>query len=347
MTISSTLSGIAQGSAPSLPTHRVPDSIGQRPRRLRSTAAIRSMVAETRLDPAEFILPLFAVEGLDAPREISSMPGVHQHTKASLQKAVHEAADAEVGAVMLFATPAHRDPYGSEAWNPHGILAEAVRWSVEAEPDLPVVADVCLDEFTDHGHCGVLAPDGTIDNDATLPLYAEMSCVLADAGAAMLGPSGMMDGQIGVIRDALDQAGHTDTVLMAYSAKYASGFFGPFREAVDCQLVGDRRTYQQDPANVIEGLREVELDLEQGADIVMVKPAMAYLDVLAAARQISNVPVAAYMVSGEYAMIEFAAKAGAIDRKRCILEALTGVKRAGASMIVNYWSTEVAHWLRG
>lgn len=323
-----------------------PEQIVQRPRRLRRTAAIRAMVAETRLDPADFVLPLFAVEGLDEPRELAAMPGILQHTKQSLQRAVHEAADAGVGAVMLFATPAHRDPQGSEAWNPTGIMANAVRWAVDAEPELPVVADVCLDEFTDHGHCGVLAPDGSVDNDATLPLYARMSCVLADAGAAMLGPSGMMDGQIGVIREALDRAGHTDTVLMAYSAKYASGFFGPFREAVDCQLTGDRRAYQQDPANVIEGLREVELDLEQGADIVMVKPALAYLDVLAKACQISNVPVAAYVVSGEYSMIEFAAKAGAIDRRRCILEALTGVKRAGASLIVNYWATEVAGWLR-
>ena len=220
-----------------------------------------------------------------------------------------------------------------------------MRWAVEAEPELPVIADVCLDEFTDHGHCGVLAPDGTVDNDATLPLYAKMSVVLADAGAAMLGPSGMMDGQIAVIRKALDDAGHTDTVLMAYSAKYASGFFGPFREAVDSQLKGDRRAYQQDPANAIESLREIELDLEQGADFVMVKPAMAYLDVLAAARAISNVPVAAYVVSGEYSMIEFAARAGALDRKRCIMEALTSVKRAGASTIVTYWATEVATWL--
>lgn len=321
------------------------DPIVQRPRRLRRTPAIRRMVAETRLDPADLVLPMFAVEGLTEPREIATMPGVWQHTKESLQKAVHDAADAGVGAVMLFGTPLERDPIGSQAWNPHGILANAVRWAVEAEPELPVIADVCLDEFTDHGHCGVLAPDGTVDNDATLPLYAKMSVVLADAGAAMLGPSGMMDGQIAVIRKALDDAGHTDTVLMAYSAKYASGFFGPFREAVDSQLKGDRRAYQQDPANAIESLREIELDLEQGADFVMVKPAMAYLDVLAAARAISNVPVTAYVVSGEYSMIEFAARAGALDRKRCIMEALTSAKRAGASTIVTYWATEVATWL--
>lgn len=321
------------------------DPIVQRPRRLRRTPAIRRMVAETRLDPADLVLPMFAVEGLTEPREIATMPGVWQHTKESLQKAVHDAADAGVGAVMLFGTPLERDPIGYQAWNPHGILANAVRWAVEAEPELPVIADVCLDEFTDHGHCGVLAPDGTVDNDATLPLYAKMSVVLADAGAAMLGPSGMMDGQIAVIRKALDDAGHTDTVLMAYSAKYASGFFGPFREAVDSQLKGDRRAYQQDPANAIESLREIELDLEQGADFVMVKPAMAYLDVLAAARAISNVPVAAYVVSGEYSMIEFAARAGALDRKRCIMEALTSAKRAGASTIVTYWATEVATWL--
>lgn len=319
--------------------------IVQRPRRLRRTAAIRGLVAETRLSAADLIEPMFVVEGLDAPREIGSMPGVRQHTKGSLQRAVHEAADAGVGAVMLFGTPAERDPQGSQAWNPDGILASAVRWAVEAEPELPVVADVCLDEFTDHGHCGVLTPDGEVDNDATLPLYARMSVVLADAGAAMLGPSGMMDGQIGVIREALDGSGHADTILMAYSAKYASGFFGPFREAVDCRLTGDRRAYQQDPANGLEGLREIELDLAQGADIVMVKPALPYLDVLAGAARLSNVPVAAYVVSGEYSMIEFAARAGAIDRRRCIMEALTGVKRAGASMVINYWATEAAGWL--
>ncbi|MCL2463854.1 MAG: porphobilinogen synthase [Micrococcales bacterium] len=319
----------------------------QRPRRLRRTPAIRRLAAETRLDPADLVLPMFTVEGLGEPHEIATMPGVWQHTKASLQRAVHEAADAGVGAVMLFGTPARRDPIGSQAWAPDGILAQAVRWAVAAEPELPVVADVCLDEFTDHGHCGVLAADGTVDNDATLPRYAQMSCVLAEAGAAVVGPSGMMDGQVGVIREALDAAGHTDTIVMAYSAKYASGFFGPFREAVDCQLIGDRRAYQQDPANGVEALREIELDLAQGADIVMVKPALAYLDVVAAARRISRVPVAAYVVSGEYAMIEFAARAGALDRQRCVLEALTGVKRAGASMIVTYWATEAAGWLNG
>ena len=319
--------------------------IVQRPRRLRRTAAIRELVAETRLHPADLIEPMFVVEGLDAPREIGSMPGVRQHTRASLQRAVHEAADAGVGAVMLFGTPAERDPMGSQAWNPDGVLANAVRWALEAEPQLPVIADVCLDEFTDHGHCGVLDADGEVDNDATLPLYARMSVTLAEAGATMLGPSGMMDGQIGVIREALDGAGFTGTALMAYSAKYASGFFGPFREAVDCRLTGDRRTYQQDPANAVEGLREIELDLAQGADIVMVKPALPYLDVLAKAVRIANVPVAAYVVSGEYAMIELAARAGAIDRERCIMEALTGVKRAGASMIVTYWATEAARRL--
>lgn len=321
------------------------DPLIARPRRLRRTPGIRRMVAETRLSPADLVLPMFAVEGLKEPREISTMPGVWQHTKESLQQAVHEAAQAGIGAVMLFGTPLERDAIGSQAWNPQGILANAVRWAVEAEPLLPVIADVCLDEFTDHGHCGVLTPQGDVDNDATLPLYAKMGVVLADAGATMLGPSGMMDGQIGVIRKALDQAGHQETILMAYSAKYASGFFGPFREAVDCQLEGDRRSYQQDPANVIEAMREIELDLEQGADFVMVKPAMAYLDVLAEARKISNVPVAAYVVSGEYSMIEFAAKAGAIDRQRCIMEALTSVKRAGASTIITYWATEVARWL--
>lgn len=326
---------------------QVPGRIVQRPRRLRRTPAIRELVAETRLHPADLIEPMFVVEGLEAPREIASMPGVLQHTKDSLQQVVREAAEAGVGAVMLFGTPAVRDPQGSQAWNPDGVLANAVRWAREAAPQMPVIADVCLDEFTDHGHCGVLGPDGEVDNDATLPLYARMSVVLAEAGATMLGPSGMMDGQIGAIREALDEAGHTETVLMAYSAKYASGFFGPFREAVDSQLTGDRRAYQQDPANGLEGLREIELDLAEGADIVMVKPALPYLDVLARATRISNVPVAAYVVSGEYAMIELAARAGVLERRRCIMEALTGVKRAGASMIITYWATEVARWLTG
>jgi len=322
------------------------DQIAHRPRRLRRTPGLRRLVAETRLHPADLIQPLFVVEDLPEPREISSMPGVWQHTRESLQQAVRDAEAAGVGAVMLFATPKHRDATGSEALNPDGILTRAVRWAREAAPELPVIADLCLDEFTDHGHCGVLTPDGAVDNDATVELYAQMAVVLADAGATMLGPSGMMDGQIAAVRAALDAAGHQDVALLAYSAKYASAFYGPFREAVDSQLQGDRRAYQQDPAgSIAEAVREISLDLEQGADIVMIKPALAYLDVVAAARAMSSVPVAAYVVSGEYAMIEFAARAGALDRRRAILEALTSVARAGASLIVTYWATEVAKWL--
>jgi len=320
------------------PTHR--------PRRLRTTAAMRRLVAENDLRPRQLVLPMFVREGIDEPVPVSSMPGVVQHTRETLRKAATEAVAAGVGGLMLFGVPARRDATGSAGVDPDGILNTALR-DVRAEiGDAAVVmADTCLDEFTDHGHCGVLDARGGVDNDATLAVYAEMAVAQADAGAHLLGPSGMMDGQIGVIRQALDAAGHQDIGLLAYTAKYASAFYGPFREAVDSQLRGDRKTYQQDPANVREALRELALDLEEGADIVMVKPAMSYLDVLRAVAETADVPVAAYQVSGEYAMVEAAAANGWLDRDRTILETLTAIRRAGADLVLTYWAVEVARRL--
>ena len=317
-----------------------------RPRRLRTTPGMRNLVAETRLHPAELVLPVFVAEGAADPRPIASMPGLVQHSRSSLIDAVQQAFELGVGAVMVFGVPLAKDARGTCALDPEGILSQAVRWCVEASPHLPVIADLCLDEFTDHGHCGVLDDRGCVDNDATLVQYAAMADVLADAGAGILGASGMMDGQIGAIRSALDAGGHTDTALLAYAAKYASAFYGPFRQAVQSSLVGDRFTYQQDPANSRESVREVALDVAEGADIVMVKPALAYLDVIARTRAAVDLPVAAYVVSGEYAMIEAAAAVGAFDRRRAIEEALTSVRRAGAGIVATYWATEVAGWLR-
>jgi porphobilinogen synthase len=314
-----------------------------RPRRLRTTPALRRLVAETDVRPRHLVLPVFVAEGLDAPKPISSMPGVVQHTHETLRKAAAEAAAAGLGGILLFGVPAHHDATGSGAVDPEGILNVGLREVREEVGDaLPIMADTCLDEFTDHGHCGVLAADGSVDNDATLEIYAEMAVAQAEAGAHVVAPSGMMDGQVGRIREALDAAGHTDTAILAYSAKYASAFYGPFREAVDSQLTGDRRTYQQDPANGREALRETTLDLAEGADIVMVKPAMAYLDVLRSVAEISEVPVAAYQVSGEYAMISAASERGWIDRDRTILETVTGIRRAGADIVLTYWATELA-----
>ncbi len=318
-----------------------------RPRRLRTTAALRRMVAETRLHPAELVLPVFVREGIAEPVPIASMPGVVQHTRDTLVKAAAEAAEAGLGGVMLFGVPESKDATGSGALDPDGILNVAIADVVAEVGDaLTVMSDLCLDEFTDHGHCGVLTPDGRVDNDATLAVYAEMARAQAAAGVHMVGPSGMMDGQVGVIRSALDGVGHTDVSILAYSAKYASAFYGPFREAVDSSLTGDRRTYQQDSANALEGVREALLDIEQGADIVMVKPALAYLDVLRRVRDAVDVPVAAYNISGEYAMVEAAAANGWVDREATILETLTGIHRAGADVILTYWATEVAGLLR-
>lgn len=308
---------------------------------------MRRLVAETRLHPAELILPAFVREGITEPRPIGSMPGVVQHTRDTLRRAAVEAAEAGVGGIMLFGVPEVQDAIGSEGTNPDGILQVAIRDVVAEVGDaLVVMSDLCLDEYTDHGHCGVLAADGSVDNDATLERYAEMAVVQADAGVHLVGPSGMMDGQIGVVRRALDAAGHQDTGILAYTAKYASAFFGPFREAVGSSLRGDRKSYQQDPANARESLRELELDLAEGADLVMVKPAMSYLDIVRQVADASPVPVAAYQVSGEYSMVEAAAANGWVDRERIILETLTSIRRAGADQILTYWATEAARMVR-
>ena len=319
-----------------------------RPRRLRQNAAVRALVAETRLHPRDFVLPVFVKEGATEPVPISSMPGVVQHTIDSLVEEARACVAVGVGGFMIFGVPTHKDAVGTGADDPDGILNVAVARVREAVgDDLVVMSDLCLDEFTDHGHCGVLTADGRVDNDATLERYASMAVAQARAGTHVVGPSGMMDGQVRVVRSALDEAGFTDTVVLAYAAKYASGFYGPFREAVESSLVGDRATYQQDPANVVEALREIQLDLDEGADLVMVKPAITKLDVVRAAAEIATVPVAAYQVSGEYSMIEAAAERGWIDRRRCALEALTAIKRAGAQVTLTYYAREAASWLGG
>ena len=314
-----------------------------RPRRLRQSPAIRRLVAETRLHPAELVLPVFVREGVSAPVEISAMPGVVQHTVESLVAEAERAADAGLGGIMLFGVPEHKDATGSGADDPEGILNVGLRAVADAVGDrLVVMADLCLDEFTDHGHCGVLTEDGRVDNDATLERYASMGLAQARAGAEVLGLSGMMDGQVAHVRAALDAEGFTDTVILAYSAKYTSGLYGPFREAVQSSLQGDRATYQQDPANATESLRELELDIAEGADIVMVKPAGPHLDIVAAAAAMSPVPVAAYQISGEYAQIVAAAQNGWIDRERVMMESLIGIRRAGAQVILTYFAFEAA-----
>jgi porphobilinogen synthase len=307
---------------------------------------MRRLVSETTLEPRQLILPMFIREGAREPIAIKSMPGVVQHTRDTARKAVAEAAQAGLGGVMLFGVPLEKDERGSGAVDPDGILNVAIRDAVhEVGDDLLVMSDLCLDEFTSHGHCGVLDSEGRVDNDATLEIYAEMGIAQATAGAHVVGSSGMMDGQVGAIRTALDGAGFLDTVILAYAAKYASAFFGPFREAVDSSLQGDRTTYQQDPGNAREALREVDLDIAEGADIVMVKPALAYLDVIRQVRDHVNVPVAAYNISGEYAMVEAAAANGWIDRDRAIMETLTSIRRAGADTILTYWAAEAVHLL--
>ena len=320
------------------PTHR--------PRRLRRTPAMRRLVSETSVQPRQLILPMFVKEGATEPIPIASMPGVVQHTRDTLRKAAVEAVQAGVGGLMVYGVPLTHDAVGSGATDPNGILNVALRdLRGELGDDTVLMSDLCLDEFTDHGHCGVLDSDGAVDNDATLRVYADMAIEQARSGAHMVGTSGMMDGQVGVVREALDEAGYLDTAILAYTAKYASSFYGPFREAVGSQLKGDRKTYQQDPANAREALRELSLDLAEGADIVMVKPGLPYLDVLRAVAENSEVPVASYQVSGEYAMVEAAAANGWLDRQRTILETLTSFRRAGADMILTYWAGEAAHWL--
>ncbi|MCO5968063.1 porphobilinogen synthase [Actinoallomurus soli] len=319
-----------------------------RPRRLRRTPALRRMVAETRLHPSDLVLPLFVKEGITEPQPIASMPGVVQHTRDSLRKAAHDAVEAGVGGLILFGIPAVKDGRGSGADDPAGIVQKGLRdLSAELGDSTVLIADLCLDEYTDHGHCGILTPSGEVDNDATLERYASIAVAQAAAGVDVVAPSGMMDGQVAAIRTALDQAGYGNVAIMAYAVKYASAFYGPFRDAAECApQFGDRSAYQQDPANAEESIREALLDLDEGADFVMVKPALTYLDIVRRVRDTVHVPVAAYQVSGEYAMVEAAAAQGWIDRDRIIMETLTSVRRAGADIVLTYWATEVARSLR-
>lgn len=317
----------------------------ERPRRLRTTAAMRKLVRETRPSPAQLVLPVFVGE---SPAEIGAMPGVRRHTVEQIGDVARSAVEAGLGGIMLFGVPddADKDPRGTQAWAPDGIEQRAITACREAVgDDLVIMSDVCLDEFTSHGHCGFLAEDGRVINDETCDAYAQQAVAQARAGTHVVAPSGMMDGQIRVIRAGLDAAGFEDVGILAYSAKYASAFYGPFREAVGSSLQGDRRTYQQDPANRREGLREALLDLSEGADMVMVKPASHYLDVLADVAAVSKVPVAAYQVSGEYAMIEAAAERGWIDRRAAVQESITSIVRSGADVVLTYWALEVAEWL--
>jgi porphobilinogen synthase len=309
---------------------------------------MRRLVAQTSVEPRRLVLPMFVADGISEPRPISSMPGVVQHTRDSLRQAAADAVAAGVGGLMLFGVPRDedKDATGSVGVAEDGILNVALRdLAKDLGDETVLMADTCLDEFTDHGHCGVLDAAGRVDNDATNARYVELAVAQADSGAQVVGPSGMMDGQVAAIRDGLDDAGHTDTVILAYAAKFASGFYGPFREAVASSLRGDRRTYQQDSGNAREALHEVELDIDEGADIVMVKPAMAYLDIVRAAADISRVPIAAYQVSGEYAMISAAAANGWIDLQTVVLETLTSIRRAGAGFVLTYWAADVAGWL--
>ena len=322
----------------------------RRMRRLRRTPALRRLVAETTLTTNDVIAPLFVREGIDAPVPISSLPGVMQHTLASLRKEVRELADLGVPAVILFGVPAHKDAEGSEAWNPDGIVQVALReLRADLGDDIVLMSDLCLDEYTSHGHCGVLTANGEVDNDKTIELYARAGIAQANAGAHVVAPSGMMDGQVRAIRAGLDNNAHTDVPILAYAAKYASALYGPFRDAVDVRIVGggDRKGYQQDYRNAREATAEVLLDLAEGADMVMVKPAVTYLDVIAKVRGLTDAPLAAYHVSGEYAMIKAAAANGWIDGWAVAVEQLTAVKRAGADMILTYFARELAEALHG
>jgi porphobilinogen synthase len=318
-----------------------------RPRRLRRTAALRRLASQTSVRGADLVLPLFVKEGIPEPVPVASMPGVVQHTRDSLRKAAADAAQAGVGGLILFGIPAVKDGRGSAADDEDGIIQAALRdVTAEVGDNVVVMADLCLCEYTDHGHCGELTPAGTVDNDVTLERYAAIAVAQARAGAHVVAPSGMMDGQVAAIRRALDEAGEPDVAICAYAVKYASCFYGPFRDAAEgAPQFGDRASYQQDPS-AGDALREVMLDVAEGADIVIVKPALPYLDVVAQAAAAAPVPVAAYQVSGEYAMIEAAAAQGWLDRDRAIMEALTGIKRAGASIILSYWAAEVARRLR-
>jgi porphobilinogen synthase len=327
-----------------VPLPDLPPYPTSRPRRLRRTTALRRLVSEVEVRAADLVLPMFVREGIDEPVAIAAMPGVVQHSHESLVKAAVEAVEAGVGGVMIFGVPTHKDATGSGADDPDGVLNVALRrLHAELGDATVLMSDLCLDEFTDHGHCGVLDERGEVDNDATLVRYAAMARAQAEAGAQVLGTSGMMDGQVGAVRRALDEAGHPNAAILGYAPKYASGFYGPFREAVNSSLRGDRKSYQQDGARTVaDALAEVALDVAEGADIVMVKPALPYLDILRAVADASPVPVAAYQISGEYAMVEAAAANGWLDRERVIAETLTSIKRAGASVILTYWAAEVA-----
>jgi len=319
-----------------------------RPRRLRRTAALRRLVAETRLSVDDLVAPLFVREGIDEPQPVASLPGVVQHTRASLRAEVAALRDLGVPAVVLFGVPEHKDAEGSEAWNPDGIVQVALRdLRDEVGDDVVLMADLCVDEYTDHGHCGILDGHGSVDNDATLELYARAAVAQADAGAAVTAPSGMMDGQVAAIRAALDGTGHDQVAILAYAAKYASALYGPFRDAVDVEIAdgGDRKGYQQDPPNAREALVEVLADLDEGADMVMVKPALAYLDVIADVRAAVDVPVAAYHVSGEYAMVQAAAANGWLDGDAVGMEHLLSIRRAGADMVLTYLARRAAELL--
>lgn len=319
-----------------------------RPRRLRATAPLRRLVSDVSLRAAQLVLPVFVKEGIGEPVPVTTMPGVVQHTRESLRKAAHEAAEAGVGGLLLFGVPARKDARGSAADDPAGILARALAdVAAEVGDSMVVLSDLCLDEYTDHGHCGLLRADGSVDNDSTLERYASIAVAQARAGSQVIAPSGMMDGQVGVIRAALDADGHPDVAILAYSAKYSSAFYGPFRDAAECApQFGDRAGYQQDPArSAKEALHEVALDLAEGADAVMVKPALPYLDVLRQVADAVDVPVAAFQVSGEYAMVEAAAAAGGLDRDRAVMETLLAIRRAGADVILTYWATEAARRL--
>jgi len=321
-----------------------------RPRRLRRTAALRRLVAETRLSVDDLVAPLFVREGIDEPQPVASLPGVVQHTRSSLRAEVSALRDLGVPAVILFGIPEEKDAVGSEAWNPDGVVQVALRdLRDEVGDDVVLMADLCVDEYTDHGHCGVLDGHGSVDNDATLELYGRVAVAQAAAGADVTAPSGMMDGQVAAIRAALDDVGHPDTVILAYAAKYASALYGPFRDAVDVQIVGggDRRGYQQDPPNAREAIVEIMADLDEGADMVMVKPALAYLDVIAEARAAVDVPLAAYHVSGEYAMVEAAAANGWLDGDAVGMEHLLSIRRAGADFILTYLARRAAELLQG
>ena len=314
---------------------------------MRRTPALRSLIRETDLTPRHLIAPLFVKEGIAEPAPITSMPGQSQHTLESLRKEANEIAAKGLVAFMLFGIPVRKDPQGSEAWNPDGIAQRALRvLREELGDDHVILGDLCLDEYTDHGHCGVLDDEGNVDNDRTVELYRRIAGAQADAGADMVAPSGMMDGQVAAIRDALDDGGHGKTGILAYAAKFASSFYGPFREAAECApRFGDRTGYQMDPPNADEAIREIRQDIEEGADIVMVKPALPYLDVIRRAKEETRFPLAAYSVSGEYAMVKAAAKNGWIDGRRAALEVLTSIRRAGADLILTYHAKEAADWL--